>query len=399
MSLPTHQADPLWLQFTQQAEAALTQQRLDEAEKRLLAALGVAQERCPHLVNETMSRLGHVYLQRGKLADAERLFEQSHDFEGLATACEQQGRLTDAIRALEQALAWQQQHEVRERTTTRKRLASLLLRAGRAAAAERVLRHILAAEEQSADYSWSVLPTLEHLAQACELLGHYAHAVEVVERTLDLYETHHAVYGREIIPTLRRLSLLCELAGDLDRAEELVVRGLDRTAEASPGEVGSWMLRLAALAEGRGEHDEACGLYRELLDCHPPSDAAQLFMARTALARNLCRTGGLEEAEALYAHAFRTAGEAVPALTRALASHDLATLYASSGRADKAAEALAASAADATAWEERPLEASPEVLRSLEVVAASLRSVGCSLLEERVRHRAARLRGELLHDD
>jgi len=379
-------SNPLWQKFWARAQGALQRSDVIKAEYWLLAAAGVASERCPALMPVTTRRLAYLYRKSDRLEEAERLYRVLGDAEALADVLEEKGDLAAAEAVLQDVVTRQgttAPSRVRAKATLQ--LARLYHHAGRYVEAQDTYQRAIATFEP-ADGPWGPVEALGALALAYQDQGRYREAEEM------LCKAARRKQGAGIAESwseTAHLAELCELQGRLDEAEGHYLRCMSLLEDAQKVFLPRYLHALARLAEARGAYDEAEGLYQEALD----SWVGNRTPLRLDVARVLARAARDAEALSAYEGAFQDAGfEHVAETVRAAACQSFALLCRRQDRPAQADSLEHQAEALMQAWEQAPLAEHPDQARALDRLAAWLRAQDCNTLADRVETRCQTMR-------
>lgn len=340
--------DPLYRRFMRRAQSSMERGETDKVERWLLAAVGVANERCPAHLDATLALLASLY-------------EQQQRWEEAAALQRQLGRRTALIR--------------------------VLLECGGYDEAEPLLREEIA---EAVPGSPALLEARRALARLHEDQGHYAAAEPLRCQIVEACE-RQGEPGR-LAAELAHLASLYELLERDGDAEDLYLRSLGLAGgEADKRLVMECLRALGQIAEARGEWPEAEAMYREALDLEAARGEAA-FVAQTALARVMARQEELEEAESLYVAALALHTSGRRGLRWAEAMQGLAEVLHRRGQGDRADEAAREAEGALRQWADAPLDPHPDVALSLDLVARSLRAGGRADMAEAVARRSATVR-------
>ncbi|MBM3465189.1 MAG: tetratricopeptide repeat protein [Armatimonadetes bacterium] len=401
------QPHPLYTKFRTKAQKARQSGDLEAGERYLLAAAGVAAEKCPDFVPEVTNELAYVYAGSERWDEAIALYRQMGAEDQVARTLERRGDYEAAEEVRRALLARHEQepgphlHDLRQSMHD---LAALLHTVGRYDEAETLLKRLIALHEEhqgrvrgaptatppesdpDGESTW-VSPPFQKLARVYEDQGRYAHALPLIRQALERTPE---------VGLMAHLAWLYEITDDLEEAEAATLQSLEMLDEKQGEPMAATFLHaLGAIAEQRGDEGEAEAMYREVLDSslgeHPQSGAA----IRADLGRVLHKQHEHEEAEALLRDVL-AAPHLLSPLELAMAMEVRARVLRKLDRPEDAEAEAREAEAVIRAWEGGEFEASPEVISPMDWWAHRLARVGHETLAVRVKAIASALRSQAM---
>ena len=250
----------------------------------------------------SIARFAHnaaiIYQNRGELAEARRLYEQSLEIEkalgnqsGIASSLHELGRLAQAQGELAEARRlYEQSLEINKALGNQSGIASSLHQLGRLAQAQGELAEARRLYEQSLEINKalgrqsSIATSLHQLGRLAQDQGELAEARRLYEQSLEISKA----LGNQssIASSLHELGRLAQAQGELAEARRLYEQSLEISkALGNQSSIALTLGQLGLLSEEEGNNTEAARLLREALSIFEKLKSPNAKIARQNLER------------------------------------------------------------------------------------------------------------------
>ena len=269
----------------------------------------------------TKALLGMIYIEQGKVDDAQRILERTlalqernmHPFESRLTTQQHLARLSHLIGQEELALGMYQQiltdrmhllgSEHLDTLSTKNNLALLMIETGNIVEAEQLLDECLVAYRQILGTKHpTTIAVMNNTAMLYEKEGRTLEAKQLVEIVLraeqGIFPPHHP----DVLTATSNLATLLMTLGDQARAEELLMQSIELSESHSEWHPYQWTIQsnLATVYMQQGRSTKAEEVLVRLLEeqedvfgsLHP-----QVLQVRSSLLNLYLSQGRLEEAD------------------------------------------------------------------------------------------------------